>query len=93
MTIPGTCTITGKNTTVKVLGHSTVMIVLHDQQECKQRITLNKVLYVPNATMRFFAPITALHKGYTLSIGSDKWSIHRDGEELLKEHPDHAGLF
>ena len=53
--IPGLCSVAGKDMVVKILSEGTVILKICTNGEYNQ-VTLTNVLYIPDATMRFFAP-------------------------------------
>lgn len=92
-TIPGHCTVAGKGMTLKILGQGKIIMHVYHKDGTFSDLTLQDVLYIPEATMRFFSPIRAMNAGCTSAISSDKWTGHHKGRKLFTGLPDSSGLY
>ena len=90
---PGTCSVAGKKMQIEIKGQGTVILDTVLDNGANRRITLNNVLYVPEATSRFFAPSKALQIGCVSKITADKWILEQNGTDILHGYPDYSGLY
>ena len=77
---------------VKILGEGTVIMNICTNGEYR-KVTLNNVLYVPDAAMRFFAPHKASVNNCVSEISQQHWKIMQKDQELITGYSDSSGLY
>ena len=86
---PGRAHLAGKSQSIPILGHGVVVLRtrVNDQD---RTLILNNVLYIPDASERFFAPRVPLSCGHTIVMNSDSLTLRKKGtgEALFEAHYD-----
>lgn len=93
--VPGRAHTAGKDQMIPILGHGTV--VLQVEVDGKRRyITLSKVMFIPDAAARFFAPRVPLQLGHQIIMGKDRLTLYQKDTHVPlfhAEYRDHDSLY